>query len=197
MIPSLSAPHPLQIMRKDAAEFRRALATFPTGVALVTAATVEAAVGMTVNSFSSVSLDPMLVLLCAAKTSQTWASLRAQESFAITILSARQEAISRAFASRRQDRFEGFEWMQTPEGHPVPAGALAWFDVRIAHLERSHAGDHDLAICEVIDWGHSAEGEALLFHCGQYGVTGLPIETSFNKADAAMRVDDSREVQPS
>ena len=167
------APCPTQ---KSSEDFRNALGAFPTGVALVTAHTEHGMLGMTINSFSSVSLDPRLVLFCPAKSSATWAALRGVSTCAVSILSAQQESISRSFASRREDRFEGFDWNLTPSGHPVPADAAAWFDLRIVHTDESNAGDHDLVICEVTDWDAAQNGEpSLLFQGGKYGVPVLQL----------------------
>jgi 3-hydroxy-9,10-secoandrosta-1,3,5(10)-triene-9,17-dione monooxygenase reductase component len=158
----------------DALSFRKAVGAFPTGVALVTAHTPQGPVGMTVNSFSSVSLDPMLVLFCPAKSSRTWPALREAGSCAISILASDQEELSRAFASRREDRFAGFEWESTRRGHPVPVAAAASFEVDLAFIEESRAGDHDIVICAVSDWKCNEDSEpSLVFQRGVYGVPAL------------------------
>ncbi|MFG2354806.1 flavin reductase family protein [Streptomyces sp. NPDC048521] len=146
--------------------FRDVLGRFSTGVVLVTAETDGGPAGMAVNSFTSVSLDPPLIALCAALTSTTWPAIRATGGFAITILSDAQEAVCRTFSERGADRFAGLDWVRTPAGRPVTADGLGWLDCRIRTVQTE--GDHELVIAEAVDWSTGADGRPLIFHSGRY-----------------------------
>lgn len=149
--------------------FRDVLGRFTTGVVLVTAQTQDGPVGMVVNSFTSVSLDPPLVALCAAFTSTTWPFIRAARSFAITILGDQHEELCRTFSTRGAERFTGRDWAFTRAGHPMPADGLGWLDCRITTIHP--VGDHELIIAEVIEGAVADRGGPLVFHAGRF--TGL------------------------
>ncbi|MGW8761797.1 flavin reductase family protein [Streptomyces sp. NPDC055815] len=146
--------------------FRDVLGRFGTGVVLVTAESERGPVGMAVNSFTSVSLDPPLIAFCAALTSTTWPAVRAAGGFAVTILSDAQEDVCRTFSARDADRFAGGNWIRTAAGHPVAADGLGWLDCRIRSVQL--AGDHELVIAEAADWSLGAETRPLIFHSGRY-----------------------------
>ncbi|HEY3465125.1 MAG TPA: flavin reductase family protein [Amycolatopsis sp.] len=146
--------------------FRAVLGRFSTGVVLVTAQTPEGPVGVAANSFTSVSLDPPLVALCAAHTSTTWPSIRAADGFAVTILRDVHEEVCRVFATRGADRFSGRDWVHTPSGHPTLPDGLGWLDCRIEQLVT--AGDHEMVVARALDWSLPNEGEPLIFHSGRY-----------------------------
>lgn len=150
--------------------FRDVLGRFTTGVVLITARTPDGPAGMAVNSFTSVSLDPPLVALCAAFSSTTWPSVRAAGSFAVTILGDRHEELCRTFSTRGADRFAGGDWASTRAGHPVLADGLGWLDCRI--IEIHPVGDHELVIAEAIEGDVVDTGGPLVFHAGRF--TGLP-----------------------
>jgi flavin reductase (DIM6/NTAB) family NADH-FMN oxidoreductase RutF len=147
--------------------FREVLGRFTTGVVLVTAQTEDGPpAGMAANSFTSVSLDPPLVALCAAYTSTTWPAIRAVGGFAVTILRDDHEEVCRAFATRGADRFAGRDWVRTPAGHPLLSDGLAWLDCRIDTIHP--AGDHELVIANAIEWSNTGPGSPLIFHSGRY-----------------------------
>jgi len=151
----------------DGARFRQVLGHFATGVTVVTSIDEGGPVGLAVNSFTSVSLDPPLVALCVNKTSTTWPRVRAIGHFTVNILGADQEAVSRTFASTTGDRFHGIGWRPSPSGSPVLDGALAWID---ATVEAEHdAGDHVLVIGRVTGLDISREAAPLVFYRGGYG----------------------------
>jgi 3-hydroxy-9,10-secoandrosta-1,3,5(10)-triene-9,17-dione monooxygenase reductase component len=150
--------------------FRDVLGRFTTGVILVTARTPDGLVGMAANSFTSVSLDPPLVALCAAHTSTTWPAIRAAGEFAVVILGDQHEDVCRTFATRGVDRFAGRDWESTPAGHPSLADGLGWLDCRIENIHR--AGDHELVIARATGWSTARHGSPLVFHSGRY--TRLP-----------------------
>ncbi|MEY9848530.1 3-hydroxy-9,10-secoandrosta-1,3,5(10)-triene-9,17-dione monooxygenase reductase component [Streptacidiphilus sp. BW17] len=155
-----------QLGQLDQRSFRDILGRFTTGVALITARTPEGPVGMAVNSFTSVSLDPQLVAMCAAHTSTTWPAIRAAGGFAVTILGDRHAELCRTFSLRGTDRFSGRDWAHTRAGHPVAPDGLAWLDCRITQVHP--AGDHDLVIAEATEGALAEEAGPLVFHAGRF-----------------------------
>ena len=153
----------------DEAEFRAVLGHFATGVTVVTAIdrdTGEPA-GLSVNSFTSVSLHPPLVAFCVAKTSSTWPRIRAAGRFTVNVLAGHQEPVSRRFAARSQDKFKDVAWAPAPSGGPILDGVLAWID---GTIEAEHdAGDHMLVVGRVTDLEVATAGDPLIFYRGGYG----------------------------
>lgn len=154
----------------DPGVFRSILGHFATGIVLVTVGTGGGSYGMSVNSFTSVSLDPPLVGFFPARTSGTWPYIRSAGAFAVTILREDQEDVSRRFAVKGVDRFGGFRWASTPSGHPVLADALAWIDCRIEST--APAGDHEMVLGRVLALSEAADGRPLLFFRGGYAHLG-------------------------
>jgi 3-hydroxy-9,10-secoandrosta-1,3,5(10)-triene-9,17-dione monooxygenase reductase component len=157
----------------DAARFRHVLGHFCSGVAVVTGIDDGEPVGLTVQSFTSLSLDPPLVLFCPAKSSTSWARMRAAAGFCVNILEGDQEPLCRTFATRGGDKFVDVGWTPAPTtGAPVLEGALAWVDCR---LDAEHeGGDHSIVVGRVLDLGlglREAEddGRPLLFSRGGFG----------------------------
>lgn len=153
----------------DPARFRHVLGHYPTGVVVVTALDrTGAAIGMTVGSFTSVSLDPPLVAFLPDRNSSSWRALRESgERFCVNVLSAGQEDVCRAVAVRKTDKFHDIEWRPSPAGNPVINGAVAWIDCVTEQLH--DAGDHHIVVGRVL---HLQEGDGetpLLFHQGAYG----------------------------
>lgn len=149
--------------------FRQTLGHYPTGVAVVTAAKADGApVGMTVGSFTSVSLDPPLVAFLPAKTSNSWATLReCGDTFGVNILAADQELVCRRIASSGSDKFKDVTWHPSPLGLPILDGCVAYLECRTTEIR--DAGDHDLVLGEVIQMGVQRPTESLLFFRGGYG----------------------------
>src|SRR5687768_7801725 len=113
----------------DAQTFRAVLGQWPTGVAVVTTTAGDRWHGMTAGSFSSVSLDPPLVLVCLAKDIHTHGLIEHSGVFAVSFLGKDQSGIGHRFAGRDPgDRFAGRPWTAAPTGAPVLGGALAWLD---------------------------------------------------------------------
>lgn len=153
--------------RIPAEEFRRVLGHFPTGVCVVAAFDAETPVGMAVNSMTSVSLEPPLVLVCPARTSRTWPAVRAAGEFCISVMAGHHEHISRAFSARGANRFERVAWHARTAG-PALDEAVAWLDCSLR--EEHPAGDHTIVVCEVIA-AESPEPAStpLVFFRGRYG----------------------------
>ena len=148
--------------------FRQLLGCFPTGVAIITTHTAEGQpVGLTCNSFSSVSLEPPLVLFSLRKASSLLGVFAQADSFAINILSQSQDALSGRFASSKvADKFEGVAWRRGELGTPLIDDCLASFECRV-HA-RHEAGDHDIFIGEVRHMGTGPADHALVFYKGAY-----------------------------
>ncbi|TPN85478.1 alpha/beta fold hydrolase [Mesorhizobium sp. CU2] len=158
----------------DAMEFRRALGSFLTGVTIVT--TVDEtgdARGFTANSFTSVSLDPPLVLVCIAKKALGHQAFSTSRGFAVNILSEEQKAASGIFASKAADKFASVAWQSGRTGNPLIEGSVAVFDCSMAQLV--DAGDHSILIGRVQHFTHS--GAQPLGYCrGAYVTPGLSQE---------------------
>lgn len=157
-----------------ATSLRTVLGRFATGVTVITAGGNHAH-GMTANAFSSVSLDPPMVMVCVSRGARLHHGIRNGRSFAVSILSAEQEDVSRHFADwRRPDGMAQFE----PVGHRIGAhtgaplidGALAWLE---CELVDAHAGgDHSIFVGKVLGCGLDGGSGALSFFGGGYHVVG-------------------------
>lgn len=145
--------------------YRNALGSFTTGVTVVTAMTSDGPIGMTVNSFASVSLDPPLVLWSPAKNSSRHPAFIGAEHFAIHVLGADQDHLSAAF-TRGGSGFDGIEVRINDEGVPVLQGTLARFEC--LQQAQHDAGDHTIIIGRVIRVAHR-QGEPLCFSGGRFG----------------------------
>jgi 3-hydroxy-9,10-secoandrosta-1,3,5(10)-triene-9,17-dione monooxygenase reductase component len=150
----------------DSLRMRRVLGQYPTGVVVIAAMSDGEPYGFTVNSFTSVSLDPPIVAFCAAHTSTTWPRIRTAGAFTISLLSVGQEAVCRSFATKGADRFSDIDWSMKESGHPAIDGALAWIN---CVLETSHlVGDHELILARVISLAtNDGDGDPLVFHRGR------------------------------
>jgi flavin reductase (DIM6/NTAB) family NADH-FMN oxidoreductase RutF/ADP-ribose pyrophosphatase YjhB (NUDIX family) len=128
-------------MTADPRALRDAFGAFLTGVTVVTTHADDGApIGFTANSFTSVSLDPPLLLVCLAKTSRNFATLTGAKAFAVNILSEAQKDVSNTFARPVEDRFASVDWQKGPFGSPVFAECAAWFDCSMHQIV--DAGDH-------------------------------------------------------
>jgi flavin reductase (DIM6/NTAB) family NADH-FMN oxidoreductase RutF/2-polyprenyl-6-methoxyphenol hydroxylase-like FAD-dependent oxidoreductase len=152
----------------DARELRRALGQFATGVTVVTTRAEDGRrVGVTANSFTSLSLDPPLILWCLDRTAPSRVAFETAGRFAINVLSASQHYLSRQFATPADDKFAGLTCEDGPGGVPLLAGVLARFVCR--NVRQVEAGDHVIVIGEVETF-EMFEGEPLIFHSGSYRV---------------------------
>jgi flavin reductase (DIM6/NTAB) family NADH-FMN oxidoreductase RutF len=152
--------------------FRRVLGHFPTGVVIVTAISDGRPAGLSVGSFTSVSLDPPLVAVLPSKTSTSWPRIATAGSFCINILSHSQEALCRSFAVSGADKFAGVGWHEAPSGAPILDGTLAWID---CDLEQSvEAGDHYIVLGRVraLEVEQLEVAAPLIFFQGGYGTFG-------------------------
>ena len=149
---------------------RDTLGAFATGVTVVTALDEDgSAVGLTVNSFNTVSLEPPLVLWSLSLVSPNLPAFRAARHFAVNVLAADQQAISERFARRNSDKFAGVDWQGGLGGAPLLAGCCATLECR---NEAQHAGgDHLIFIGRVERFARQARAP-LLFYGGRYRVLG-------------------------
>lgn len=150
----------------DAAAFRKALGSFATGVTIITTRdTAGSPVGLTVNSFNSVSLDPPLVLWSLAQTSNCLSIFRRAPFWAVHVLSSEQETLSGRFSRRSEDKFAGAELEPGLGQVPLLRGCSARFQCRTAF--QYEGGDHVIFVGEVLAFDR-ADVAPLVFHAGHY-----------------------------
>jgi flavin reductase (DIM6/NTAB) family NADH-FMN oxidoreductase RutF len=169
---------PYVAMNMTASEFRKAMGRFATGVTIVTVDLDGQVHGMTANAFASVSLAPMLVLVCVDHTTRTHAHLHAKKRFGINVLGEDQRAISEYYARAERDHEHaeeeaGARFERTRHGTPMLQGSLAYLECRLHSAQ--DAGDHTIFIAEVEDVV-VREGEPLLFFRGKYRKVGNDVE---------------------
>jgi flavin reductase (DIM6/NTAB) family NADH-FMN oxidoreductase RutF len=146
--------------------FRAVLGRFASGVTVVTTRDEHGTPhGMTVSAFSSLSLEPPLVLVCVANDATMAPLLSRVDRFAVNVLSSTQEALSRRFAGQADNRFEGIGYHDGRTGAPVLEDVLAWLQCTI--VARHPAGDHTLVVGQV-EHAEAGEGRPLLYYRGGY-----------------------------
>lgn len=150
---------------------RAALGRFATGVAIVTLRDADGApVGMTINSFSSVSLDPPLVLFSIDKNALSLPAFRAGGSFAINVLGAGQESLSARFARPGAEKFTGVAWRDGLNGAPLLADSLAHFEC--LPWAQYEGGDHIIFVCRIQQYVYDSGKAPLVFYGGRYADLG-------------------------
>lgn len=153
------------VMAIDAGGFKKAMSRWASGVTVVTAEHNGARHGITVSAFSSLSLDPPLVLICIGKAAPAHDAIRKGERFVVNVLGESQEAISNRFAMKHEDRFEGVAVRTGQLGVPIIEGCLAAIECRLH--ETLPGGDHTIFVGEVVH-ADIAEGAPLLYFQGGY-----------------------------
>ena len=154
-------------MTFDSKAFRNALGAFPTGIAVVTAQGAGSHVGITVNSFTSVSLDPPLVLWCIDRKSARYPAFAAAPGFTISILGSGHRDVSSRLAKSGEHSLDGVALMPTELGPPALADALAVFEC--AREDVRDAGDHAVLIGRVLRFArHDGAGAPLIYFQGRY-----------------------------
>jgi len=157
--------------------FRRVMGSFPTGITVLTAEREPGQVhGMTANSLTSVSLEPLLILVCVDQNARLLSYLKARRRFGVNILKDTQQQISELFAKPQQDPAEeallGIRFQWTPTGIPLLADALAHIACNV--VAQYMSGDHTIFVGEVESL-ELKDGEPLLYHRGKYhGLLRLP-----------------------
>lgn len=154
-------------MPPDPRHFRSVMSRFATGVTVVTAPTADGrGCGLTVNAFTSVSLDPLLILVSLATTSATCQAIGEGRVFAVNVLARDDAELATRFSrARRAVRFRGLDVRTEATGSPVLARALAWLDCRVHEIHA--AGDHALVLGEPLAAGWR-EGDPLIFFQGDF-----------------------------
>lgn len=153
----------------DAAEFRRIMGHFATGVAVVTTRDPDTGTpcGLTVSAFTSVSLEPLLVLVCIEKHADSHECIRRAGYFAVNILPFHGESLSRRFAGAEPlEKFQGVAFREERTGAPILEDAMGWLDCRVHAVHP--AGDHSIFVGEVLA-GDAHEDAPLIFFRGEYG----------------------------
>ena len=163
--PAAASEAPAQV---DTALMKQVMSSFCTGVAVVTATACDGApVGMAVQSFASLSLEPPLVCFAPALTSRSWPRIREAGRFAVSILAEDQSELSRSFAVSGGDKFAGVSWHTRANGAPALDGALA--TIECALDSELPGGDHTIAVARVTGLQHHREAGPLLYFRRTYG----------------------------
>lgn len=163
----MNPPRHAQPPSFSTSEFRAALGMFATGVTIVTARTAEGQVlGLTANSFNSVSLSPPLVLWSLARAAASLPAFSAGSHYAINVLAADQKALAERFAMKGADRWSGVTFDEGAGGAPLLHGAAATFEC--FNRSRYEEGDHVIFVGEVERCTHRSGASPLLFHGGRY-----------------------------
>jgi len=157
----------------DGLTLRKAFSCFPSGVTAVCALVDGKPVGMAASSFTTVSLDPPVVLVCVANTSATWPLLRVSERVGVSVLSSEHDIACRQLAAKEGDRFAGIGWKATAEGAVLVEGASAWLECAVD--QEVPAGDHHVVLLRI----HALEADPdlppLVFHSSQFRRLALPV----------------------
>lgn len=146
--------------------FRDVLGRFGSGVTVVTTVSEGRPVGMTCQSFTSVSLEPPLVAFLPTRQSRAFASIQRTGHFCVNFLSADQVDISDQMAGSVEDKFSGVTWEPSATGSPLLAGVVGYVDCTVHAVHE--AGDHYIVVGKVIDLGVGDSEEPLLYHRGAY-----------------------------
>lgn len=155
-------------MTFDKRAFRQALGSFPTGVAVVTAVTAARhPMGITVNSFTSVSLHPPMVLWCLDRRSDRFETFTRTDRFTISVLGTAHEDVSARLARQGSHRLDGIELIETELGPPALAEALAFFECLTEAVYEG--GDHAILLGRVVRFARREAGAPLVFFRGKYG----------------------------
>jgi 3-hydroxy-9,10-secoandrosta-1,3,5(10)-triene-9,17-dione monooxygenase reductase component len=165
---------PAMAPERDPELFREVFGRFATGVAVVTSAAAASSGGMTANAVCSLSLDPLLALVCFENNARTLAIVRQAGRFGVNVLSADQEDVAEVFASKvpESEKLEGVAHRYVDDV-PIIEGALSWVVCELKELIAG--GDHTIAIGEVVSMG-LGDGDPLLWYAGRYHEVPLRIE---------------------
>ena len=152
----------------DPAEFRAVLGRFCSGITVITALGPDGPLGLTCQSFSSLSLDPPLVLFSPARTSTTWPRIRQVGRLCVNVLAEGHSGLSAAMARSGAAKFAGVRWDASPLGAPRLDGAVAWLDCTV---QAEHdGGDHTIVVAAVHGLSADPSARPLLYYQGRYAV---------------------------
>jgi len=166
----------------DPQRFRSVMGAFPTGVAVIATEWQGDLFGATINSLTSVSLQPCMLLFCANEGSATGAAIRKCGLFSVSILGQHQHDLSARFTGQHKSRFDDLVVAFTAEGLPLLEGAAAQLCCKVSGIHK--AGDHEIILGEVLT-GKEAACSPLVFHKGRYG--GFSALEQLSKQRARLR----------
>lgn len=146
--------------------FRSVLGHFATGIVIVTSGLDDQPMGLTAQSFASLSLDPPLVLFCPSKTSTTWPKIRDTGKFCVNVLGDNQQATCQQFAVSGGNKFDGVEWRWNEYGLPIIDDCIAYVECTLHQIH--DAGDHEIVVGLVQDLRVGTHSRPLLFYRGSY-----------------------------
>jgi 3-hydroxy-9,10-secoandrosta-1,3,5(10)-triene-9,17-dione monooxygenase reductase component len=153
----------------DIAHYKEVVGHYATGVVVITALTGEGPVGFTCQTFSSLSLDPILISFAAESAGNSWQKIQRADAVGFNMLAADQVDLARTFATSGIDKFANAPWGEAPHGSPLLNGALAHLEGQI--LSVTTHGDHDFAVV-AIDYVQADAGSPLLYYRGDFGLPG-------------------------
>jgi flavin reductase (DIM6/NTAB) family NADH-FMN oxidoreductase RutF len=158
----------------DSAQFRKVLGHYPTGVTVVTGLDAQGRpTGVTIGSFTSVSLDPPLVGFFPGRSSTTWPAIEPSGHFCVNVLGADQAELCWRFAKESDGRFDGVDWVPAPSGAPILPGTVAWIDCTIEQVDE--VGDHWFVLGRVTEMAHADEvDDAMVFFRGKVAAINMP-----------------------
>jgi 3-hydroxy-9,10-secoandrosta-1,3,5(10)-triene-9,17-dione monooxygenase reductase component len=152
----------------DSAHFRRILGHYPTGVCAVTSTQADGSpVGMTIGSFTSVSLEPPLVAFFPDRKSTTWPKIERAGRFCVNVLAASQQDHCRLLAMKADNKFEAIPYRLSNRGLPILDGVVSWIDCDLDSVQE--AGDHFIVVGRVTELDVELASGPLLFFQGGYG----------------------------
>jgi flavin reductase (DIM6/NTAB) family NADH-FMN oxidoreductase RutF len=151
----------------DITHYKEVVGHYVTGVVVITALSTEGPVGFTCQTFSSLSLDPILISFAAKSAGRSWLSVRAADAVGFNMLAANQADLARVFATSGVDKFADVQWSKAPHGSPLLEGAIAHLEGQI--LSVTTHGDHDFAVVS-IDFVQADAGSPLLYYRGDFGL---------------------------
>ena len=163
----------------DETVFRDAVSRFATGVTIVTAASGGQDYGTTVSAFTSLSLEPPMLLVCLNRSSVTHDAIRDAGFFGVSVLAEGQGDLAQHFARKGEDKFTRVEVVRPDSGVPIVAGALASFECRVA--ETVTGGTHTVFLAEVLS-AAAAEGDPLTYFRGKFGRLGGAVSHEYATA---------------
>lgn len=158
-----------EVSSLDIAHYKEVVGHYATGVVVITAMTDKGPVGFTCQTFSSLSLDPILISFAALSAGNSWQRVRHAGAVGFNMLAADQAGLARVFATSGIDKFADAPWTEAPHGSPLLGGALAHLEGQI--LSVTTHGDHDFAVV-TIDFVQADAGSPLLYYRGDYGLPG-------------------------
>lgn len=156
----------------DEMSIRGALSEFTTGVTIVATEHEGEKYGFACQSFSSLSLNPPMILFTVMKTSRTWPHIKETGTFSVNVLAEDQEEVSAAFGRRNGEKFNTGQWSRSELGNPLLRGCSVWIDCNVADVHEG--GDHWIVTADIISIGVRDEVNPLIYHRGSYARVAHP-----------------------